>query len=103
MAPEEAQMRRFCVHIDRKTPESTFGSAVVHHRTGRPHGDLAGLGVAASAVHCMQSKPEYEHRKTAEAFHSFTAIPSPGDSKHKARGAAFINKYADAAFQKGVI
>lgn len=69
MIPDEAQMRRFCVHIYSKTRESTFGSAVIHHRTGRPHGDLAGLRVAASAVHCMQSKPECEQRKTAEAFH----------------------------------
>lgn len=67
--PDEAQTRRFCVDIYSKTRESTFGPAVIHHRTGRPHGDLAGLRVAASAVHCMQSKPEYEQRKTTEAFH----------------------------------
>lgn len=69
MIPDEAQMRRFCVHIYRKTQESTFGSAVIHHRTGRPHGDLAGLRVAAAAVHRLQGKPEYEQRKTTEAFH----------------------------------
>lgn len=66
---DEAQMRQFCVHIYSKTRESTFGSAVIHHRTGRPHGDLAGLRVAATTVHCMQSKPEYEQRKTTEGFH----------------------------------
>lgn len=65
---DEVQKRQFCVHIYSKTWKSTFGSAVIHHRTGRPHRYLAGLRVAASAIDCMQSKSENQEKHTMEAF-----------------------------------
>lgn len=68
MVPAKVQKRQFCVRIYSKTWKSTFGSAVIHHRTGRPHGYLAGLRVAASAIDCMQSKPENQEKHIMEAF-----------------------------------
>ena len=44
--------------------ESTFSSAVIHHWTRCPHWDEAWLRVAASAIHCMEGKPENDKKVT---------------------------------------
>lgn len=46
----------------------TFGSAVIHHRTRCPHRHEARLGMAATAIQCVEGKPESDNRTEARSL-----------------------------------